>query len=45
LKLDVIIKCGHDAFVTNLHKALVGKTDGVKELSVAFDAIIKISKD
>jgi len=28
---DKLIKLGHDAFVTDLHKALVGKTDEEKE--------------
>ncbi len=28
---DELIKLGHDAFVTDLHKALVGKTDEEKE--------------
>jgi hypothetical protein len=28
---DELIKFGHDAFVTDLHKALVGKTDEEKE--------------
>ena len=28
---DELIKLGHDAFVTELHKALVGKTDAEKE--------------
>ncbi len=28
---DQLIKLGHDAFITDLHKALVGKTDEEKE--------------
>lgn len=29
---DELVKLGHDAFVTDLHKALVGKTDEEKEI-------------